>query len=121
DIFSGILIQRNSYANNYGMQKIISGPEVKLLDEIYVSERNISSFDLMEKAAEAFCSWFTSRFEKDVSLAVFCGMGNNGGDGLAISRLLTSRGYRVKVFLIGNTANASRDFKKNLNIMPPGI
>ena len=100
------------------MQKIISGSEVKQLDATYIQDKQINSFELMERAAQSFCSWFTGRYGKEQTIAVFCVMGNNGGDGLAISRLLFCMGYKVRTFTVGDFAKASVDFKKNLDILP---
>lgn len=103
------------------MQKIITGSEVKILDNDFIKDNNISSFVLMERAAEAFCNWFIGQCEVKVTIAVFCGTGNNGGDGLAISRMLFSKGYDVKIFYIGNLMNASVDFKENQQILPKSL
>src|SRR5690606_30529796 len=103
------------------MQKIISGPDIKQLDDQYVVKRNISSFALMERAARAFCTWFVNRYDPGISVAVFCGTGNNGGDGLAISRLLAGEGYSVQSFLLGDISRAAVDFNKNLGIMPENV
>ncbi len=103
------------------MQKILTGDTVKDLDQAYVSGENISSFQLMERAANAFCDWFKDQFSNKPSIAVFCGKGNNGGDGLAIARLLFQSGHKVHVFTIGDTQNGSEDFIKNLGILPETI
>jgi len=103
------------------MQKIIHGSEVKSLDEAYIQDRGISSYYLMERAADAFCLWFENQFDRKMSIAVVCGIGNNGGDGLAISRILTSKGYKVDVFYIGDLKMSSSDFHHNLKILPSSI
>src|SRR5690554_784702 len=100
------------------MQKVLPGAEVKKLDELFIQDAGISSFDMMESAASAFCTWFIDHFDMGLEVAVFCGTGNNGGDGLAISRMLFERGYHVNVFIIGEIASASIDFQKNLDILP---
>src|SRR5690606_27748820 len=46
---------------------------------------------------------------------IFCGTGNNGGDGLAIGRLLKERGWEVYLYIVGNPRNGSNDFKANLD------
>lgn len=103
------------------MQKIISGSEVKTLDEAYVRSEGISSFDLMERAAEAFCDWYIQHFDDAASIAVFCGIGNNGGDGLAISRLLSGRGYSVEVYYMGDLEQSSEDFGLNYDLLPDKV
>lgn len=103
------------------MLKIISGAEIKTLDAEYVKDCGIRSFDLMERAASAFFSWFTIRYGLNDSIAIVCGVGNNGGDGLAISRMLWEKGYGVSVYVIGDLGNASLDFKENLDILPSNV
>ncbi len=103
------------------MQKIITGKEVRLLDQAYTKGEKISSFQLMERAANAFCDWFKTTFTDKTSVAVFCGTGNNGGDGLAIARMLALAGYKVRVFTVGDLDKGSADFKKNREILPEEV
>jgi len=56
---------------------------------------------LMENAGNGVSSIITSKFGKNKKIAIFCGLGNNGGDGFVAARFL-SKENRVKVFLIGN-------------------
>jgi len=103
------------------MQKIISGTDVKYLDGKYVNSMDMPSFALMERAARAFSDWYINRFDRQSDICVFCGPGNNGGDGLAISRLLFHEGYTVRVFYIGDKDNFSEDFKLNFTLLPEKI
>lgn len=103
------------------MQKIIAGHEVKLLDRAYINQTGISSFDLMERAASAFCRWYISHFNQQATIGIICGTGNNGGDGLAISRLLSQQGYQVSVYYIGDLDKASPDFSQNFNLLPQEV
>ncbi|KEO72754.1 bifunctional ADP-dependent NAD(P)H-hydrate dehydratase/NAD(P)H-hydrate epimerase [Anditalea andensis] len=103
------------------MLKIISGKDVNKLDLKYIKAKGILSFELMEKAAEAFCEWYMKQFDRKKTIAIFCGIGNNGGDGLAIARMLFRQGYKICVFLYGDADNASSDFKSNLRILPSNI
>ncbi|WP_339925060.1 NAD(P)H-hydrate dehydratase [uncultured Cyclobacterium sp.] len=103
------------------MQKIISGTQVKELDKLYVQASGITPYQLMERAANEFCHWFTANFNKEKTINIYCGIGNNGGDGLAIARLLSEKGYVIKVTTIGDREKGSTDFVKNLKALPPGI
>src|SRR5690554_352650 len=100
------------------MQKLIPGSEVKSLDEYYITDNGIRSFDLMERAVEAFCNWYVQHYDDSQSIAVFCGVGNNGGDGLAIARLLLGRGYIVQVYYMGDLERSSEDFASNYDLLP---
>jgi len=94
--------------------KILSASQIRLADQFTIENEPISSIDLMERASEAFVSWFTGQFKKKDEVLAVCGTGNNGGDGLAISRMLLAGGYKVKVAIAGDTAKGSEDFKTNL-------
>ncbi len=74
--------------------------------------------ELMERAARAFTCWFENKFPPDQLVYIFCGPGNNGGDGLAVARLLHQRGYAAQVFVVSETARTSADFKANLEALP---
>ncbi|WP_299817790.1 NAD(P)H-hydrate dehydratase [uncultured Pontibacter sp.] len=94
--------------------KLLSAAQTKEADAYTIKEEGITSADLMERAAKAFTSWFENKFQPSERVYIFCGPGNNGGDGLVVARLLHQRNYTVQVFLIGDTAKASDDFKINL-------
>lgn len=68
----------------------------------------------MERAAEAFVLWFIGRYPITSSIAAVCGTGNNGGDGLAIARILTSKGFNFQIIIVGDTKKSSKDFSINL-------
>lgn len=68
----------------------------------------------MERASRAFTSWFTERFDVTQKIGIVCGTGNNGGDGLAIARLLIHWNYKLKVWIVRGSVAESDDFKVNL-------
>ncbi len=85
--------------------------------DIYtITHESISSVDLMERAAATFVSIFEKEYPlRDQSIAVLCGQGNNGGDGLAIARLLSAVNYKhITVYLIKFGVKESEDYKANL-------
>ena len=94
--------------------KILSASQIRDLDAHTIQSEPISSLDLMERAARAFVRWLCARFDNRQSLVFFCGKGNNGGDGLAIARLLSAKGYNVTVYVVDYTDKASDDFSRNL-------
>lgn len=78
--------------------KIFSAKQIREWDLFTIQEEPISSYELMERASNSFVEWFTIRNpNKDCSVVIFCGSGNNGGDGLAIARLLHEQFYPVEV------------------------
>lgn len=100
------------------MLEIISGISVKKVDEGFVLDKGISSHKLMENAALAFCNWFERHYQRNDKVGIFCGHGNNGGDGLAIARMLWRKGYDVIVFLVGENNEPSPDCKLNRELLP---
>ena len=72
--------------------------------------QKISSIDLMERAAMQVSVELISRFLPSQRFVIFAGPGNNGGDALAVARLLMEQGYkRVEVFLFNVTGKLSHD------------
>jgi NAD(P)H-hydrate epimerase len=94
--------------------KILSAKQIKALDAHTIAHEPIASIDLMERASRAFVDWFVTYIEVTNSIAIVCGTGNNGGDGLAIARMLTDRGYPVKVWIVRGSVPESTGFKINL-------
>ncbi len=85
--------------------KILSASQIREADAYTIAHEPISSTLLMERASNVFVLWYVAKFTPAQPLAIFCGNGNNGGDGLAIARLLSEKGYQVSVWLLdgGNT------------------
>jgi len=67
----------------------------------------VTRLQLMENAGHSVASEIASRFKPDNSVAVFCGLGGNGGDGFVAARHLSSKGFRVKVILAGEAKQIS--------------
>jgi NAD(P)H-hydrate epimerase len=95
--------------------KILSAPQLREADTATIANEPIASVDLMERAATACFDWLMECFTAEQRFAIICGTGNNGGDGLAIARMLLSAGKQVQVFLMGDATNASADFTANYN------
>lgn len=96
------------------MLKILTTSQIRELDAYTIKHEPITSIDLMERACQAFYSWFIGKFSTQQTIGVVCGTGNNGGDGLGIARLLREQGYDVKVWIVRGSMPESEDFKVNL-------
>ncbi len=104
--------------------KIFNSSQVRDIDAFTIANEPVASVDLMERASKAFVNWYVKNFDVSRRIVVFAGPGNNGGDALAISRLLLERNYRLLVFTVDLTGNFSPDFKTNLtrlNKIFPGV
>lgn len=76
------------------MKALLNSADLRSLDKYTVKEQGISSFQLMERAARAFCKLYIQLFEsRNQMICIVTGPGNNGGDGFAIARLLYQQGY----------------------------
>lgn len=93
--------------------KILTAKQTHEVDQFTIQNEPIDSINLMERAARAFTDVFFEQVSPKNRVAVVSGRGNNGGDGLAIARLLINRHYEVKVFAIELQKDASADFKNN--------
>ncbi|HBH24885.1 MAG TPA: bifunctional ADP-dependent NAD(P)H-hydrate dehydratase/NAD(P)H-hydrate epimerase [Cytophagales bacterium] len=95
------------------MKKILSAEQTRDVDAYTIKIEPIASIDLMERASRAFVDWFVSNMP-DRQVMVFCGHGNNGGDGLAIARMLHTKGWGVKAFMVSKEKKKSEDCAVNL-------
>jgi len=98
------------------MLPLLTSPQIREADAYTIANEPISSVDLMERASKAFVSWFCNHFpDKKKGITVYCGTGNNGGDGLAIARLLDGHQYKkISVAIARFSDKASDDFNTNL-------
>lgn len=84
--------------------------EMQGIDQYTIEEIGIPSMVLMEKAAMAACEEITARFTKEKTVLVVAERGNNGGDGIAMARILSSLGYKVDIYEIGGVKRASQQY-----------
>ena len=98
--------------------KVFSAAQIRAWDQYTITHEPISSLDLMERAAKAFMYWFCARYDSSTKICICCGEGNNGGDGLAIARLLAQKEYAVQLLVVRHLATPSADFIANLTRLP---
>src|SRR5690554_3373506 len=95
--------------------KILSAKQIKRVDTETILKDGISSLELMERAATSFCNWFFAKYtNKQLSIIIFAGVGNNGGDALVVARVLHNQGYNVTVCIIEYSENYTDDCAHNL-------
>ncbi|TCT15327.1 NAD(P)H-hydrate epimerase [Natranaerovirga pectinivora] len=103
------------------MIKLVTGEEMQLIDSYTIKEIGIPSMVLMERAALGIVDHILKRKHiENEKVFILCGSGNNGGDGLAIGRLLGNKGIRTNIMLLSEnyTQETSMQLKilQNLNI-----
>lgn len=103
--------------------KIFPTASIKQLDAYTIGHEPISSIDLMERASQALAEAIAERWDSDTPFTVFAGPGNNGGDALAVSRLLAEKGFSPEVYLFNTKGSLSPDCKTNRDRLKeaPGV
>lgn len=96
------------------MVQILSAEQIRAWDQYTIQHEPVSSIDLMERAAQKCVEWIESKGWKAKSFFIFCGKGNNGGDGLAVGRILLNAGYNVAIYILESGKLGSDDFQLNL-------
>jgi NAD(P)H-hydrate epimerase len=93
--------------------KIFNTSQIRELDSLTISEEKIESADLMERAAGQLFKWISDRFGRSNRFIILCGPGNNGGDGLALARMLAANRYETEVFFVKVSDRTTDDWKHN--------
>ena len=100
--------------------KILTGPQIKEADKFTIENEPISSIQLMERASAAIAEILKLKISNYHSILVLAGKGNNGGDGLAIARLL-SETMDCSVFMPFATDKLSEECHSNFTQLPPNV
>lgn len=80
---------------------LYSVDQIKQIEQFLITQKNIEAYDLMFAAGKAVFAE-VAQFSKDVPVTVFCGAGNNGGDGYVVAGLACKNGYQVQCFEVGD-------------------
>ena len=100
--------------NYFLLMKLFSKDQIYEGDKLTIERQNISSTDLMERAGNQIFNWMHLRLQgAQVPIHIFCGIGNNGGDGLVLARHLILDGYHVKTYIVNCSDKRSKDFLIN--------
>ncbi|RZK62801.1 MAG: NAD(P)H-hydrate dehydratase [Hymenobacter sp.] len=102
--------------------KLLTAAQIRQLDQATIREQRTTSTELMERAATAVAEWLMRHFDPHHTpdVLLLCGPGNNGGDGLALARLLYHAGYPVRLALLP-AATYSDDYQHNHHVLPKVI
>ena len=95
---------------------ILTNKQIAETDKATIKNQGISSIDLMERAATLCFQWIHDKLKQNnVKIHVFCGIGNNGGDGLVIARHLYQHKYNVNCYVVNFRDKRSKEFLINYN------
>jgi len=96
---------------------ILSPQQIAKADKATIKKNGITSIDLMEQVGTLCFQWLHSRLQgQNIKIHVFCGIGNNGGDGLVIARHLHQNGYNVNCYIVNFGDKRSIEFLTNYNL-----
>ncbi len=96
--------------------RVLTAAEARAFDRWAIEKLGVPPLVLMENAALALADAIGERFAEARRIAIFCGPGNNGGDGLALARQLLTRGYEVALFLATFGRALTNDCARQLEI-----
>lgn len=94
--------------------KLFTSESIRRIDALTIKNEPIASIDLMERAAMVLLGWITANIERSRRIIVVAGPGNNGGDGIALARMLYYERYRVVVCTLHHNGNVSPDCNTNM-------
>lgn len=92
---------------------LITASQMRKADAFTMEHLPMTSIELMEKASEAFVDTILNELDRDDHIMIFCGCGNNGGDGFAVSRILQQKGFKVSTYLVQFKDELSPDCNTN--------
>ena len=101
------------------MKEVVSCERMKQLDAYTIEKRGIPSCVLMERAALKTVEEMEKVFHKnntEEKILCVCGSGNNGGDGIAIARILFLHGYQAEIYVAGNHSSFTHETARQLSI-----
>ena len=97
--------------------KIFPSSSIKKLDAYTIENEPITSINLMERAATVLTKAITDRWNTETPVTIFAGPGNNGGDALAVARMMAEKGYKIEVFLFNTKGELSPDCQTNKELV----
>ncbi len=91
------------------MEYVLTAAEMKAFDNMAIHEYGIGSLVLMERAALQTVKAIIDNYGKDISVGIVAGSGNNGGDGIAIARILKEEGICAEIIMIGDLSRLTTE------------
>lgn len=101
--------------------KILTSKQIKECESQFIKSEETTSLALMEKAAMACFEWLKNKYSNEYTYYIFCGKGKNGGDGLALARLLNSENYNVEAHIIQSSSDFAEETQENFDKYPKSV
>lgn len=99
------------------MKQIVNSKQMKEIDNDTIEQIGIPSMVLMERAALSVVECIKEHAQNKDKILAVCGYGNNGGDGIAVARILTMQGYNIDILMLGEEQKASEQALEQLKIV----
>ncbi len=93
--------------------KILPIEKIREADAYTIKHEPIADIDLMERAATELFEWIVAKTDPANKINIICGLGNNGGDGFAVARMLNKAGFDVAIFIVWYADKMSPSCKTN--------
>lgn len=93
--------------------KILPIEKIREADAYTIKHEPIADINLMERAANELFEWIAAKTDPEKTIKIFCGLGNNGGDGFAVARMLAGEGFKVEVYVVWYSDKMSPSCKTN--------
>lgn len=98
--------------------KILNPAELRAADQATIQSHGATYLELMEHAGKRCFNWLDNLLNGNpIKINVFCGVGNNGGDGLVIARLLLQSGYNVNCYIVNFSDKRTNEFLENYSLI----
>lgn len=98
--------------------QVLNNAQILAWDKYTISHEPIADIDLMERTSQTFVEAFLALIHQQEfvspTISIYCGQGNNGGDGLAIARLLFAKGFKVCIIILATKPKGTESFEINL-------
>jgi NAD(P)H-hydrate epimerase len=98
------------------MEYVLTAKEMKDSDGTAINDYGIESLVLMERAAFETASIIVGKYGTDISVGIMAGSGNNGGDGIAIARILNEKGIHSEINMVGDMKKLTSETSLQLEI-----
>ncbi len=98
------------------MRRCVTGKQMQTIEKVFINEIGMPAIALMERAALAVSTEIEKEAEQSQHIWIVCGVGNNGADGLAVSRILHQKSYQVSIITIGDNEKATEEYQIQVKI-----
>lgn len=119
--FFCIFISSYSYEKTQNSMKILTGLQIREADRATLQNQELHSTELMERAALRIAGYLMERYASRPTFLFVVGKGNNGGDGLAVARIMAGNGFKCRVYTLFPENECTEEYRTNLKRLPDSV